>query len=288
MKTKHYPLFSLFLIFLSSFFIVSCSDADEPQLDPIDTSLIKIDASIKCTPTSQWLVPTQQLSIKVSNIEMTAPQDVILQSISLIANDGTKTDIIDNKPFSGKDLEFRVSLNNLQGRVNFSLKGTLAKKGCRDAEILIADNIERIIFSEIPDFECQGRLIITVHSLSTTGEEYSNSFEVTSSDHFTIPVPQEKLYWQPTSGTAPSLDISLGSGATAWSPNTTFKPEITKTAIGTSTGDAPTAKFSIPNTPGSLEALKLQLYVITSFFGTWENVTIEPYSLTNIFAITEI
>lgn len=266
----------------------SCSNQDEPQLDIIDTSLVKIEASVKSSPTSQWLIPTEQLSIKVSDVEMTAPQGVILQSVYLIANDGAKAEVIDSKPFSGKDLEFRVSLNNLQGRVNFSLIGNLVKKGSFDAEILIADNIEGIIFSEMPEFECQGRLIVTVHSQSTTGEEYNNSFEVTSSDHFTISVPQEQLYWQPTTGTAATLEISLGSGATAWSPNTTFISEITKTAIGNSTGDAPTAKFTIPNTAGSLEALKLQMYVITSYYGTWENVTIEPYSLTSIFAIKEI
>ena len=288
MKIKYNSCYSLFLIFVYSLLVASCSDREEPQLAPIDTSLVKIEATIKSTPTSQWLIPTEQLSIKVSDIEMTAPQGVILQSISLIANDGTTAEVVDNKPFSGKDLEFRVFLNNLRGRINFSLKGTLVKKECHDAEMLIADNIECIIFSEIPEFECQGRLIVTVHSQSTTGEEYSNSFEITSSDHFTIPVPQEQLYWQPASGTAPTIDLSLGSGATAWSPNTTFTPEIAKTALGNSTGDAPTAKFTIPNTPGSLDALKLQMYVITSYFGTWENVTIAPYSLTNIFAITEI
>lgn len=287
MKIKYSFCYSLFLVFLFSFLVVSCADRDEPQLAPIDTSLVKIDASIKSVPTSQWLIPTEQLSIKVSDVEMTAPQGVILQSISLTANDGIKSEVVDNKPFSGNDLEFRVSLNNLRGRINFSLKGILVKKDCRDAEILIADNIEYIIFSEMPEFECQGRLIFNVHSQSTSGEEYSNFFEVTSSDHFTISVPQDQLYWQPTSGTASTIDVTLGSGASAWSPNTTLTPEIIKTAIGNSTGDTPTAKFTIPNTPGSLEALKLQLYVITSFYGTWEDVTIEPYSLTNIFAITE-
>lgn len=288
MIIKYNSCYSLFLIFLFSLLVASCSDRDEPQLAPIDTSSVKIEATIKSTPTSQWLIPTEQLSIKISDVEMTAPQGIILQSITLIAHDGTKAEVVENKPFSGKPLEFRISLNNLRGRINFSLIGTLIKKDCRDAEIMIADNIERIIFSEMPEFECQGRLIVTVRSQSTTGEEYSNSFEVTSSDHFTISVPQEQLYWQPTTGTAPTIDITLGSGATAWSLNTTFKPEIIKTAIGNSTGDAPTAKFTIPNTPGSLDALKLQMYVLTSYYGTWENVTIESYSLTNIFAITEI
>lgn len=276
------------MILLFALLVASCSDKDEPQLDLIDTSLVNITATVKAAPNSSWLIPSEQLSIKVYDVEMTAPQGVILQNISLIANDGTNIDVIDDKPFSGKDLEFKVSLNKLRGRINFSLKGKLIKKGCRDAEILIADNIERIIFSDMPEFECQGRLIVSVHAQSTAGEEYSNSFEVVSSDHFTIPVPREQLYWQPASGTASTIDVALGSGATAWSPNTTLKSEIIKTSIGNSTGDAPTAKFTIPNTPGALEALKLQMYVITSYFGTWEDVTIDPYSLTNIFAITEI
>lgn len=218
---------------------------------------------------------------------MAAPEGVLLQSISLVTNDDSKEAIVETKPFSGKDLEFKVAMTNLRGRVNFSLRGQLVKKGYRDAEILIADNIERIVFSEQPRFECEGRLMITVRSESTTGEEYINSFEVTSSDHFTISVPQDKLYWQPVTGTASTIDVSLGSGASAWSPNTTFTPEITKTAIGTSTGDAATAEFTIPNTPGALASMKLQLYVISSFYGTWENVTIGPYSLINVFAITE-
>lgn len=288
MKIKYNFCYSLLLIFIYSFLVASCSDLEEPQLLPIDTSLVKIEATIKSTPTSQWLIPTEHLSIKVSDIEMTAPRGVILQSISLLANDGTKTEVFDNIHFSGKEMEFRVSLNNIRGCINFQLKGILVMKGCLDGEILIADNIERIIFSEMPEFECQGRLIVTVHSKSTTGEEYSNFFEVTSSDHFTIPVPQEQLYWQPASGTAPTIDITLGSGGSAWSPNTTLIPEIVKIALGYSTGDAPNIKFTIPNTPGSLEALKLQMYIITSYSGTWENVTIVPYSLTNIFAITEI
>ena len=288
MKIKHKLITRLIYIFLFSSLVISCSDNDEPQLAPIDTSLVKIEANIKSTPSSQWLIPSEQLSLKVSDVEISAPEGVFLQSISLVATDGTKSDVVDDKPFSGKDLEFRVSLNKLRGRVNFSLKGKLVKKDCQDAEIIIADNIERIIFSEMPELECQGRLFVTVHSQSTVGEEYNNSFEVTSPDHFTISVPREKLYWQPTTGSAPTIDISLGGGATAWSPNTTFIPEITKTAIGSSTGDAPTAKFTIPNTPGALEALKLQMYVTTSYYGTWENVTIEPQSLINVFSIKEI
>lgn len=267
--------------------LLSCSERDEAQLEPINTSLVKISATIKSTPNSPWLIPSQQLSIKITDVEMTSPQGVILENISLIANDGSTSSVIANKPFSGEDMEFKVPLTNLLGRVNFSLIGTLIKKGCRDTEIIIADNIEQIIFSSSPEFECQGRLIVSVHAISTTGEEYKNSFEVTSTDHFTITLPQEQLYWEPSSGTASTIDVTLGSGATVWSPNTTFTPEITKIAIGHSTGDESTARFTISNTPGSLEELKLQMYVITSVSGTWENVTIEPFSQIDIFSIKE-
>lgn len=288
MKFTNLTSFSFSLLLTFSLLFCGCSDSDEPQSEPIDTSLVKVRANVKGSPTSPWMVPSEQFSIKVTDIDMTAPEGVILQSISLIANYGSTTEVINTKPFSGEDLDFRVSMNNMKGRVNFSVQGKLVKKGCDDAEIIIADNIELIVFSEMPEFECQGRLMINVHSESTTGEEYDNFFEVVSSDHFTVAVPQSKLYWQPETGIASTLEINMGSGASAWSPNTTFTPEILKTAIGKSTGDESFFKFTIPNTPGSLEAMKLQLYVITSYFGTWENVTIEPYSLTNVFGITEI
>lgn len=212
---------------------------------------------------------------------------MVLRSISLIANNGSARYEIDDKPFSGEPLEFKVPLSGVRGRVNFSLRGNLIKKDSRDAEVIIEDNIQRIVFSETPEFECEGWLYVSVKSKSTSGEEYSHSFETVSTDHFTIPVPRSELYWEPSSGTASTLEVTIGSGANAWSPNTTFDCKITNTAIGTSSADGPTMKLTIPNTPGSLTAQKLQLYVRTTYFGTWENVTIAPYNLTNVFGIVE-
>ena len=132
---------------------------------------------------------------------------------------------------------------------------------------------------------------MSVKSTSTSGEKYEKTFKVKSVDaggQHIIPVPQSELYWQPSEGTASTLEISLGSGGTAWSPNTSFDCTITKTAIGNSTGDEPTLKLTIPNTPRSFGAQKLQLYIRTSYYGTWENVTIEPYNLTSVFDIVEV
>lgn len=267
--------------------IPSCADHDDPKLAPIDTTQVKITASVKDSPDPIWFTTSEEMTILVSDIEMTAPKGVVLRSISLVANSGTSRGTIDEKPYSGEPLEFKVPLRGLQGRINFTLQGNLIKKNCRDAEIIIADNIQKIIFSEQPKFECEGWLYVSVKSTSTTGEEYTKTFETKSTDHFTIPVPQSDLYWTPTSGTASTLEITLGSGATAWSPNTKFDCTITKTAVGHSSGGEPTLKLIIPNKPGSLNSEKLQVYVKTSYYGTWENVTIEPYNLTNVFDIVE-
>ncbi len=229
------------------------------------------------------------LYLNVSDVKMKAPDGVVLKSISLVANNGSSRYVIDEKPFSGNPMEFKVPLRSMQGRVYFSLRGNLIKKDSRDAEVIITDNIQKIVFSETPEFECQGWLYVSVKSKSTSGEEYSHSFEVKSADadYFAIAVPQSELYWTPISGTASTLEISLGSGATAWSPNTTFDCKITDTAIGNSSGDPSTLKITIPNSPGSLNSQKLQLYVRTSYFGTWEDVTIEPYNLTTVYTIIE-
>lgn len=264
----------------------ACSDHDDPKLSPIDTTQVKITATINESPNSSWLNVTEQLTINVSDIKMTAPKGVVLRSVKLVANNGYSQYVVDDKPFSGDPMEFKTSLSIMKGRVNFSLRGNLIKKNSRDAEIIIADNIQRIVFSETPQFECQGRLDISVKSKSTSGEEYSHSFEAMS-DHYRVSVPQSELYWKPSSGTASTLEVTLSGSATAWSPNTTFDCKVTKTAIGKSTGDNSTIKITLPNTPGSLNSLKLQQYVVTSNFGTWENVTIDPYELINVFSIVE-
>ena len=275
------------LAVIVSTIIQSCADHDDPQLSPIDTTQVKITATVKDYPNTSWLNITDELTISVSNIEMSAPKGVVLRSISLIANTGTGRYTVDDKPYSGEPLEFKVPLTILNGRVSFSIRGNLIKKDSRDAEIIIADNIQKIVFSEEPEFKCEGWLYVSVKSKSTSGEIYENSFEVKSTDDLIIPVPQSKLYWTPLEGTASTLEISLGAGGTAWSPNTTFDCKITKSAIGHSTGDDPTLRLTIPNTPRSLDAEKLQEYIVTSYFGTWENISIEPYNLTNVFSIVE-
>lgn len=265
----------------------SCADHDDPKLSPIDTSQIKISATVKDHPNTPWLNTSEEMTVDVNNVVMSAPKGVVLKSISLVANNGTSRYEVDEKPYSGEPLEFKVPLTGLRGRLNFSLRGNLIKKDSRDAEIIIADNIQKIIFSEAPEFECTAKLFVTVKSTSTTGEEYSNSFEACSADNLIIPVPQNELYWQPTSGTASTLEVSLGSSALAWSPNTTFDSSISKISIGHSSGETATLKITIPNTPGSLNSEKLQMYVIPSFYGTWENITIEPYSIIYPFSIIE-
>ncbi len=280
-------LISFLIALLCVLVLQSCADHDDPQLAPIDTTLVKINATVREIPNAQWQAATEELTISVSNVEMSAPTGVVLRSISLLAQSANSTYIIDEKPFSGEPLEFKIPLNNFNGRINFSLRGNLIKQGSRDAEIIIRDNIQRIVFSENPEFECEGWLSISVKSKSTSGEEYNNSFEVRSSDHFTIPVPADQLYWTPESGTASTIELTIGSGATAWSPNTSFDCKIAFTAIGQTTGDPSTMKITIPNSPGSLSAQRLKLYVQTFYFGTWENVTIDDFKLLWVFGLVE-
>lgn len=270
-----------------SMMLPSCLDHDDPKLSPIDTTQVKITATVKDYPDTRWLNVAEELIVNVSDIEMTAPKGVVLRSVSIVANNGTGIYTVDDKPYSGEPLEFKVPLRMLKGRVNFSLRGNLIKKDSRDAEIIIADNIQKLIFSEEPKFECEGWLYVSVKGKSTTGEEYSHSFEVKSDENLTIPIAQSELYWTPSSGTASTIEVALGGGADAWSPNTTFDCNILKTAIGNSSGDEPTLRMTIPNTPGALNSEKLQLYVLTSYFGTWEDISIEPYNLTNVFDIVE-
>lgn len=279
-------LFITLLIILVSI-IQSCTDHDDPKLSPIDTTQVKITATVKDNPNTSWLNITEELTISVSNIEMSAPKGVVLRSISLVANNGTGIYTVDDKPYSGEPLVFKVPLTMLKGRVSFSLRGNLIKKDSRDAEIIIADNIQKIVFSEEPEFKCEGWLYVSVMSKSTSGEIYENSFEVRSTDDLIIPVPQSKLYWTPQDGSASTIEIKLGAGGTAWSPNTTFDCKITKSAIGHSSGDDSTLKLTIPNIPGSLGAEKLQEYIVASYFGTWENISIDTYNLTNVFSIVE-
>ncbi len=275
------------MILVVSTMLGACADHDDPKLAPIDTTQVKISAQVTDEPTVAWLDVTEEMTIKVTNVEMSAPKGVVLRSISLIATVGTGKYQIDEKPYSGEPLEYKIALNRLQGRVNFCLIGNLIKQGSRDAEIIIADNIQKIVFSERPELECESELQVTVKSRSTTGEEYLKTFEVKSADRFTLPIPQSELYWTPSTGSASTVELTLESSAAGWSPNTTFDCRVTKLSIGHSSGEESTLKITIPNTPGALNSQKLQLYVLTSFFGTWEGVTIEPYNLINVFGIVE-
>lgn len=267
--------------------VSSCADHDDPKLAPIDTTQVKISADIKQSPEVSWFSLGEEMSIRVADVKMSAPKGVVLRSISLIVNNGNARYEVDEKPYSGETLEFKVPFSGLSGRLNFSLRANIIKKDCRDAEVIIADNIQAIVFSQEPKFECEGWLYVSVESRSTSGEEYVKSFEVQSNDHFSVSIPSSLLYWTPEEGVAPTIELTFGSGANVWSPNTTFNCKIVKKAIGHSTEGESTYKVTIPNIAGSLNAERLQLYVISSFFGTWENVTIDPYNVTDVFNIVE-
>ncbi|MDE6787241.1 MAG: hypothetical protein K2J46_09430, partial [Muribaculaceae bacterium] len=67
----------------------SCLDHDNPKLSPIDTTNVRITATVKDYPDTQWLNVAEELTVNVSDIEMTAPKGIVLRSVSLIANNGT-------------------------------------------------------------------------------------------------------------------------------------------------------------------------------------------------------
>lgn len=261
----------------------SCLDHDNPELAPINTSKVKIAASIDTKPTATWLNTTEEVTIVVSNVNMTAPKGVVLRSISLEEN-GRE---ISNKPFSGETLVYKVPLTYLQGRVNFSIVGNLIQKNCRDAKILIEDNIQRLVFTQTPRLECKAHINVNVRSVSTSGEEYSQRFDVESDDAGVVLIPQDKLYWTPTSGTASSIELTLGGGADTWSPNSTLESEVSRISWGSKYPDGPVLKLSLHNTPGSLDKERLDMYVLATYYGTTENITVEPQSLTTLFVIRE-
>lgn len=262
---------------------VSCADHDDPELSPIDTSNIKISARIDATPTSSWLSTTDEITIRVSDVSMSAPKGVVLRNINLYSN-GQR---VLSKPYSGEALEFKVPLNYMNGRVYFSVIGDLIKQNHRDAEILIADNIQRIVFSHIPKLESKAHINVTVKSVSTSGEEFSQWFDVESDESLIVAIPKDKLYWTPASGTASTIDVMFGGGADTWSSNSTLESEITGISWNKYQPANPVLKISIPNTPGSLDELKLRMDVNARFFGTTENVTIEPQNLSLSFYVRE-
>lgn len=272
-----------FLLFFSLLAATSCTDHDDPELSPIDTSEVKITAQVNVDPSAEWLNPTEQITVTVSDVNMSAPKGVVLRNISIMVNGQEHQ----QKPFSGEPLEFKLPLTYFpKGRVNIAVWGELIKKNSRDADIIIADNIERVLFSETPEFDCEATVDITVSGKSTSGEEYNRSFQVKSADRFTIPVPASELYWTPASGTASSLNVTLTASAKAFSTNSTLESVVSRLYWGGS-GEERTISFTLPNTAGSLDAKHLQLMVQTVRFGTWENVTVGERPLIYSFGLVE-
>ena len=263
--------------------VTSCADHDDPKLAPINTSDVKIRASVDVQPTTKWLNPTEEITIRVSDVSMSAPKGVVLRSISLYENGRMLMD----KPFSGETLEFKLPLSYMQGRVNFSIIGNLIQKNYRDAQILIEDNIQRIVFTQTPKLECKAYINVTVKSVSTSGEEFSQWFNVESNEAGVVLIPQDKLYWTPTSGTASTIELTLGGGADTWSSNSTLESKVTRISWGAKYPNDPVLKLSISNTPESLNKEKLSMYVLATYFGTTENITVEPQRLTTLFDIRE-
>ncbi|MDE6416062.1 MAG: hypothetical protein K2K68_03430, partial [Duncaniella sp.] len=157
--------------------VTSCADHDNPELATIDTSKVQITADVKVSPSVEWLNPTEEITVKVSNVEMSAPKGVVLRNINLMV-DGR---MAIQKPFSGETLEFKVPMNQVQaGRINIALWGDLVQQSYRDAQIIIADNIQRVVFSETPEFKCEATAHVTVQCNLSSGEMVSRSFQVTS------------------------------------------------------------------------------------------------------------
>lgn len=261
----------------------SCADHDDPELSPIDTTKVKISAKVEATPTSSWLSTAEEITVCVSDVAMSAPKGVVLRNINLYKN-GQR---ILSKPYSGEALEFKVPLNHASGRIYLSVIGDLIQKNCRDAEIIIADNIQRVVFTNVPKLEYKAQLNVTAKSLSTSGEEYSQCFDVESRDGYIISIPQDKLYWTPTSGTASTIELTLKGSADTWSSNSTLESEVTGIRWNTYKPDSPDLNISIPNKPGSLNQLQLRMDVNARFFGTTENITIEPQNISLSFLVGE-
>ncbi len=275
------------LALAASLLFAGCQDHDSPELSPIDTSKVKITSEVTATPTVMWLNPTEEITVKVSNVDMSAPKGVVLRNINLMV-EGV---MYMQKPFAGDELEFKLPLNRLpKGRVNIAVWGELIQKNSRDAQIIIADNIQRIIFSETPDFACDVTVDVEVKAKSTSGEEYSRSFQVESDAGSYIPVPASELYWTPQSGTADKLDITMTASAKSYSTNSTLKSDVDRIYWSQAGLGSNILKISIPNVPGTLSSDSYNrpvLVVNTVESGTWENVTVEPKNMTYGFIIIE-
>lgn len=271
--------------------LTGCKDHDDPELAPIDTSKVTVTADITVTPSVAWLNPTEEITVTVANVEMSAPKGVVLRNINLMIGDR----VYEQKPFAGETLEFKMPLNHMPlGRLNLGIWGDIIKKECRDDRIIIADNIQRIIFSETPEFQCDATVDFVVKSKSTSGEEYEHTFQAKSIDHFTIAVPADELYWTPQSGTASTLDVTMTASAKTSSTNSTLESKVTG-IYWTGSSESPVISLSMPNTPGIFNSsrmiqnnVKLGFIVETVRYGTWENITITESPLIYSFSLKEI
>ena len=279
----------LFIAFIAAMVLTlaGCSDHDDPQLAPIDTSKVKISAKVSLGPDVAWgwYEAGQEITVKVADVSMTAPKGVVLRSIELLENGAT----VAQKPYSGETLEFKVPLvaGYMGGRRNSSVIGNLIKQNSRDAQTIIADNLQAIVFSVMPEFDCEATLDIAVKGRSTSGEELGPSFQVKAADGFTIAVPQSELYWTPNEGSAPTLDVSMTASAMAFSTNSTLEAKVSRVYWGTDHSTTPTISVRIDNVPGSLEAKRLGIIVDTERYGTWEGVNTGQTSLLEHFSVKE-
>lgn len=280
-----------FLVSAGLFFTGCDSDNDAPELpqepeisqEEIDASKIVISAKISTGIKSGnlWCNPDDEIMLKVADIDFKAPEGVILQSITLLANG----DSIANKPYSGKPLEFYVYTKNLEpGNINFSIIGNLIKKDARDAQIIIKDNISKIIFSEVPEFERENTVDVTVKSISSSGEEYNNSFQA-SAYGFDLFIPSSEIYWTPKEGDAKTVQLTLTANFRVSSTNSTLnaKPQ----SIYWNGESSSTINIEIPNTPGSLKKEKLSATLEYTIWGKWENVNIGNVNFIAGFAVSE-
>lgn len=266
----------------------SCgSDDDEPKPSLIDTTGVDISATVSVDPSAAWAWYTtaDQLTVNVSDVDMHAPKGVLLKSVNLLAN-GTP---IAEKPFSGDPLAFKVPLNSVgSGRLNLSVVGTLAEKNSLDAQIIIADNLEQTVFNVMPDFECVGRISISIKARSTSGELLDRTFQVSSTSHFRIDIPQSQLYWTPLEGTAATLDVTMTASADVFSTNSTLAAKATQINWGYDHSSTPELHLTLPNVPGSLAAQDLSILVNTVRYGVWEGINTGETKLMYYFKLQEI
>lgn len=265
--------------------VTGCSDHDDPKLAPIDTSKVKIRSDVKVLPSESWswYSTSDELTVRVEDVDISAPKGVVLRSIDLAVNGR----VIAEKPFSGEMLEFKVPLTYMAGRLNMSVLGNLIQKNARDAQIIIADNLQQIVFDVMPEFDCTATLDVTVKGRSTSGEELNRNFQTSSSSILNIVIPQQSLYWTPDEGTASTLEVTMTGSANVTAINSTLEAAVTGVHWNGDQSDSPSLSLTLSNTPGSFAAKKLILLVNTQRHGVWENINTGDTNLTYVFSVTE-